>query len=184
MPSNSVDFLSIHDDTTGMSSVHANSTSLGDETAVDIRAGLQYGTGAYLLTLFIAVVAAQLTWPDSLSGLASLGGEGWLLTQFYIHDLGLSSDGLFDVNLLAWTAITAVVLVGAGYLSARETTGGPEQGGAIAIGYLLCASVALAAIYTQVTPPLVEMILAFLVVGILYPLVLGGVGGLLARRPA
>lgn len=165
-----------------MSSAHANITNFGDNTDVNLRAGVQYGAGAYFVTLFIAVVAVQLEWPNSLSGLASLGSEGWLLTHFYIHDLGLSSAGFFDVNLLAWAALTAVVLVIAGYDSARETAGGLEQGAAIAIGYILCASVALVAIYTQVTPPLLERIAAFLVVGIVYPLVFGGIGGHLACR--
>lgn len=165
-----------------MSIADATSINSDADTAVDLRVGVQYGISAYLMTLIIAVTAAQLAWPNSLSGLASLGSAGWLLTQFYIHDLGLSSGGLFDVNLLAWTAITAVVLVATGYYSARKTASGVEQGAAIAVGYILCASVALVAIYTQVTPPLVEMIVAFLVLGIVYPLVLGGIGGYFARR--
>ena len=71
-----------------MSSAHANITNFGDDTDVNLRAGVQYGTGAYFLTLFIAVVAAQLEWPNSLSGPASHGAEGWLVIQFYLHDLG------------------------------------------------------------------------------------------------
>lgn len=91
--------------------------------------------------------------------------------------------------------LPAVVLVGAGYYVARQSGAGPNDqsivtGATVILGYLPLALLGTALFRVSDSMEVAsvtvepELVPALFFAGILYPLVLGGVGGLLARVTA
>lgn len=149
---------------------------------IDLTRGVQYGVSSYLVVLGLTIVAVELKTPVHLAGLASLDFEGYLLSQLYIHEVGVVSRFAFAVELLFWTALSAGVLTAAGYYLSRRADGGATQGAAIGLGYFVAAAVAVAFIYTQATPRLGDMLVQLVVAGVVVPAVFGALGGYVASR--
>jgi hypothetical protein len=90
-------------------------------------------------------------------------------------------------ELLLNTVLTMFLLVGAGYFLSRRAletgeTGGLKAGASITVGYLLavaCGSVGIATGLDTVS--LGDLVAPTLIAGGLYPVLFGGIGGLIAE---
>lgn len=152
--------------------------------------GLSAGAKAYFLTLFGTVVVVELGAAAGLDG-ASVPLLAPFLLVFWVYGLHASLGGYAAGSLgsptVVFGAVLASTLVAFGYLTAREAE--PEtvvsavtRGMSLAVGYLpflVLSHVLVAATVPSVSPFGVTALRLFVDVGVLYPVVFGGLGGFL-----
>jgi hypothetical protein len=152
--------------------------------------GLAAGGKAYLLTVFGTVVAVEL---GSAAGLhdASVPLLAPFLLVFWVYGLHASLGGYASGSLgsptVVFGAVLALTLLAVGYVTASEGESAAvvpavARGMSLAVGYLpfLVLSHVLVAATVPSVSPLDATALRLLVdIGILYPVVFGGLGGFL-----
>lgn len=155
---------------------------------LQVREGVVIGVGTYLVGLLMTVVVA-VTGLHPQRGIwlqtDSFGIPNFLALHAVIHIPGYG--GFLGGELLVYTVLTIFLLVGAGYLVSRRAleageTGGLKAGASIVFGYLLavaCSSVGIAGGIESVA--LGDLVAPTLIAGGLYPLLFGGIGGLIAE---
>jgi hypothetical protein len=153
----------------------------GREREVLVRGALS-GALAYALGAGV-VVGAGTTGLHPETGLwTRLDGLGYLL----VHQASHAPVWQFRPQwaVLPFTLCVSVIQVGAGFVVARTGEGpGFQAGQAIVVGYIplaLSATVVLLATSGAVTA--IRMAPLLLLVGVVVPVVLGGIGGALAVR--
>ena len=171
------------------------------EPAVDVLEGALFGAGAFVVGVLLTfmgelvgtVSAAGNVADPPAEGSAALtdqgGLSGVLLSHVRVHDLGLITGSSLELGLLPHAIIVVAILVVTGYVVAasagnRWASGGFKHGASIATGYFALTLLSMAVIVVQVEGLGVvdiETVLALLVVGLVYPLVFGGVGGAIAN---
>lgn len=153
---------------------------------IDMEQGAVYGAGAYVIGLIITIIGVEAELINELGIYQIFGFEGYLFAQQIVHELRIINNGEFISEFLPMTIVMALLLVGAGYTVAsqaggRQSTGGPKAGGSITVGYFAMAVVATIFLILSSDPDTVDMIISLLVTGVLYPVVFGGLGGLIAQ---
>lgn len=126
-----------------------------------------------------------------------LGFTGALLSYFGFHVWMLGGSGSAQVgSLAAFTLLPMVLLVGAGYVVASrgrlaDAADGFKRGATVAVGYLALALLSI--VYFVVAANggaggggaggsgLIDLVLTVLVTGVVFPVVFGGLGGVLAE---
>lgn len=158
------------------------------QQGVDVETGAIYGAGAYIVGLIISIIAVETEIIDELAFYGAIDFEGYLLAQQAVHELNIITSGDFISEFLPLTVVMIIVLVAAGYLAAsREGTPrdgeGLTNGAAIVIGYLAVALVATIILFVQFDDAdTTDALLTLIVTGIVYPVVFGGIGGLVAEN--
>lgn len=147
--------------------------------------GLIAGGAAYLLGLAVIVGSALAGFAPATGVWERTGGIGYLLFHHAAH----LPVWQFTVQwpVVPYTVVLATVLVVAGFAVARRSQGragtGFRAGSSIAAGYVpvtLVVSVALVFGHGAITP--IRMVAPTLLVGVVIPGLLGGIGGLLSDR--
>jgi len=152
--------------------------------------GLSAGAKAYFLTVFGTVLAVEL---GSVVGFhdAPVSLLAPFLLVFWVYGLHVSlggyASGALGSPTVVFGAVLALALLGVGYATARErepatVVSAVAHGTGLAVGYLplLVLSHALVAVTVPSVSPLGPTALRLFVdVGVLYPVVFGGLGGFL-----
>jgi len=150
----------------------------------DLRWGAVVGAGTYLLgVLLTAVVWHAGLHPDR--GVWQSRPEG--IEDYFVYHIGIHLPGWGGTlrgEVILYTVVWIYLLVAAGFVVARRRDSGGSftAGASVAAGYF-AAAVLAALLVTQVllpTVPLSFFTRPMLIVGVVYPLVFGGVGGALA----
>lgn len=155
---------------------------------VNLQTAALYGAGAYAIGLVLTILAVETEIIDELAFYQLLDFEGYLLAQLVSHELNILTDGSFFNELLPMAVLMAILLIAVGYFAASQYEyqrdgDGAKTGAAIAIGYLAAAVVAVVIIFIQTDDvDTTETVLTLFVTGIIYPVVFGGIGGLLAEN--
>ncbi|WP_436934298.1 hypothetical protein [Halovenus marina] len=154
----------------------------------NIRQGALFGAGAYLLSLVTAILAVTLGAPDEMKFYQDVrGGKRYIFAQFNIHELNLLTGGEVSAGVLLWTVVTAIILLFVGFAVASGVNIGSgdafRQGVSITIGYFLVTILAVVYLFIQpYNPDLVDLLIWLVVTGIVYPVVFGGIGGIIAEN--
>lgn len=151
----------------------------------DLRWGTVVGAGTYFLgVLLTAVVWHTGLHPDRGIWQSGPGGiEDYFIYHGFIHLPGWG--GALRGEVILYTVVWIYLLVGAGFVAARRRSAGGSftAGASVTAGYL-AAAVAVTLLLTQVlsaiSVPLSVLFRPMLIVGVVYPVVFGGVGGALA----
>jgi hypothetical protein len=158
------------------------------QTNIDVQQGATFGAGAYLLSLVAAILSVELEIPTEMAFYQLVGDfEGYLSAQFYIHELGILTDGELWTGVLLWTVISIVILLSVGFSTASRASIGSgdgfKQGASVAIGYFALAILATVVLYVQLDNiDTGNMVIWLVVTGVVYPVVFGGIGGILAEN--
>lgn len=152
------------------------------QSGVDAQGAAVVGAGAYVVGLLLSIVAVEIEIIDELAFYSLLDFEGNLLAHMTFHELGILTESDFLSEFIPMTIVMILVLVGAGYLAASRGGGnGPQTGAAITVGYLTAAVIATIIIIIQFdSVDTGELLLILFVTGVVYPIVFGGIGGLVA----
>ncbi|MDY6764729.1 MAG: hypothetical protein SV377_03445 [Halobacteria archaeon] len=162
----------------------------GRGTEIALRKAIIYGFGAYLLGY---VVTFLLVFQQEGSTIEGLETDLWHLVWRIFY----GSHGVIE-NTLSWTRmegtynllylIPPLLLVVSGFLVARSggvtgLRGSIRAGVTVVVSYFALALVgALVMFYTGGSSP--DILGSVLVVGLLYPILFGGVGGIFAHYMA
>jgi hypothetical protein len=133
--------------------------------------------------LIITFLAVQLELSRALvfiTAFAGFGGEsaldGYLLSHLFIHDVGIT-DGEFIARLLPFTVVMIVLHIVGGTIASEAGGGGPASGASIAVGF--GAMTTLSVLYLTLSfGGSLQLITTLILVGVVYPVVFGGLGGL------
>jgi uncharacterized membrane protein YhdT len=161
---------------------------MSGQSKSNIRQGALFGAGAYLLSLVTAILAVTLGAPDEMKFYQDVKGvKRYLFAQFNIHELNLLTGGEVSTGVLLWTVVTAIILLFVGFAVASEVNIGSgdgfRQGVSITVGYLIATIVAVAYLFIQPeNPDMIDLLIWVVVTGIVYPLVFGGIGGIIAEN--
>jgi hypothetical protein len=157
-------------------------------TGYAFRNGVVWGGLTYLagLALTVVVIVGELH-PDRGIWTYQIGGNPIEYVAFhgYLH-LPAGQSGL-EGELLVYRLLMVYLLVSAGFMLSRRTTdtqwsGGFKTGASLLTGFLpfvLVASALIGVTYDPLTPS--DLFTPLFIVGVVYPTVFGGVGGLLAE---
>lgn len=152
---------------------------------IQFREGFVVGVGAYATGLLLTISVA-------LAGLHPQRGL-WMQTGGFDVAEYLALYGIIHIpgyggglrgELLVNTVVTMFLLVGAGYLASRRASGTPgfRTGASIIFGYLtlvLLSAAVMAAELEGLTPGALTG--PVFIAGGLYPVLFGGLGGLIAK---
>jgi hypothetical protein len=152
---------------------------------LEIRDGFVVGVGAYATGLLLTISAA-------LTGLHPQRGL-WVQTSGFTIPEYLALYGIVHIpgyggglrgELLVYTVVTMFLLVGAGYLVARRAseTGGFKTGASIIFGYLSLVLLSAAVMAAELEGLTLGALMGpVFIAGGLYPVLFGGLGGLIAK---
>ena len=127
---------------------------------------------------------------EGSTALADPGGlSGTLLSHVRVHDMGRLTGSSFEPLLLPHTLVVVALLVVAGYVVASSAghqwmSGGFKHGASIATGYFALTLLSMLVLVVQVEGVdlvAVKTALALVLTGVVYPVVFGGLGGLIAK---
>ncbi len=141
------------------------------------------GAFAYIVGLLLTVITTEIGLPIGLEVSGSF--EGYLIIQFWIHELSIITDGSFITDFVPLAVLMAMLLTGTGYLVARANGGQKAviSGAAISIGYFIIAALSLAFIAVRFEGLLIgQLLIGLIVTGVVYPVLFGGIGGALAKK--
>ena len=148
-----------------------------------VAAGSVVGAGVFVAGLIITFLSVQLELSRTLTfvtAFAGFGGgsalDGYLFSHLFIHDVGLT-NGEFVARLFPFTLLMIVLQIVGGVIASAAGGGGPASGASTAVGF--GAMTTLSILYLTLSfGASFELILTFMFVGVLYPVVFGGLGGL------
>ena len=159
------------------------------ESGLPVAQGALIGAGAFVAGLLLTFVLGQAGINRSLTlltALAPVDGTILAFSSFHLWPqiLGGSMSG---GSLLFFTVIPFGLLLGSGYVIASRSTAGDGflRGASVTVGYFgltLLAygylfSLARASASMEIT---VDLVVAVLVTGVVFPAIVGGIGGLVA----
>jgi len=176
-----------------------------------LRQGGVVGAVAYLVNYVVTFgfLTVELDGDSLGTGIETHEYAGWLLYNAHSVDLDGVGGGSFNwleqmyagtadmtIPKLAYYLLPVVVLAGAGYYLAQNTsvgdgfqtaTDGAKAGATVAVGYAVLAVAGAMTVFSissgsgtgSVSPSLTTTVV---LMGVAYPVVLGGLGGYLARR--
>jgi hypothetical protein len=150
-----------------------------------VREGFVVGVGAYATGLLLTVSVA-LTGLHPKRGLWMQTG-GFEVAEYFalygiIHIPGYGRA--LRGELLVNTVLTMFLLVGAGYLVSRRASGagGFKTGASVIVGYLSLVSLSAVVMAAQLEGlTLGRLVGPVFIAGGLYPVLFGGLGGLIAK---
>lgn len=172
------------------------------DDSVDIIEGGLFGAGAYIVGFVLTLIAtisrgtpapANVSVRETSAGLATIvdygGIEGYLFAHLWIHELSVLTEFEIAAHLLPFSVLIVTLLVVAGGFVASlaggpRSSGGFKHGASIVIGYFPLAL--LSTVFVGVGIGDIQLIgldpiLTLLVTGLVYPVVFGGIGSLLAE---
>ena len=170
--------------------------------SVDAVEGAVFGGGAYVVGVVVTLLAtvlrstpavANVPIRETSAGAATIvdygGFTGYLFAHLWIHELSLLTEFTVATNLLPFTVIIAALLVVAGYIVASLSSGyrspaGFKHGASIAIGYFplaLLATLVVGVGIEEISLISLDSLLTLVVAGVVFPVVFGGLGGLLSK---
>jgi len=144
---------------------------------------------AFLVGVVLTFVIGQVGLDEQLGllvGFAPVLGTLWSYTAFHLWPMVLGSSGMG--SFLVFVVLPIVILVGSGYwvASGAGRGGGFMKGASVTVGYFVLSLltfvyIAFIAGNAQVTMEVgVDLVVALVMTGIVFPVVFGGIGGLLA----
>ena len=148
------------------------------------------GAAAYVagIVLTLLIGFAGLSGAFSLFvGFAPVVGTVSLYSMLHLWPHILGGTGLGSI--LVWTLLPVVVLVAAGYWVASTNDGGFTEGASVAIGYFVLSVIGFLVLLVMgnssggsATGDILAIGLGLLFTGIVFPVVFGGIGGLIAEN--
>jgi len=170
--------------------------------SIDVVDGAIFGAGAYVVGALVTLIAtvaggtaaaANAPVREATAGVGTIvnygGVSGSLFAHLWVHELSVVTEFGLATHLLPYTFIVLGLLLAAGYVvatlsSSYQSNAGFKHGASIAIGYFPLA--VLATVFAGVGVGEVELVaidslLTLVVTGIVYPVVFGGLGGLLSK---
>lgn len=159
--------------------------STASSNDLPINAGAGVGAAAWVVGVVVTFIVGQLGISQVLSliiGFAPL--QGSLAAYSGLHTWfisGLGGGGLFAVLML----IPILLLVGAGFYLASQnrSDNGFATGASIAVGYLAMTVLGVVLLMVMGSEMgIVDLIINVAVAGIVFPVLFGGIGGLVADQ--
>lgn len=147
------------------------------------------GAIAFVVGVLVTFLVGSLGLNETIEFLISVtlvDGSIWGYTVFHQWPLVLG-NGTTD-SFLVWAIVPIVILLGSGYWAVAQTRRGNGflTGASVAIGYFVLTVLAFLYLVflagdAQVTFELgVDLVVAILITGVVFPVVFGGIGGLIA----
>jgi len=150
---------------------------------VDLGSGALAGAATYLLGVVLTAVVWHTglhpdrgVWTSTPDGVAD-----YLTYHAGIHLPGWG--GTLRGEVLVYTVVWIYLLVAAGSLVSRRADGGGfKTGASVAVGYLAGTVLAVLHLTSSLSAvPLSELVVPVAIIGVVYPVLFGGIGGLLAE---
>jgi len=148
-----------------------------------LAAGGIVGAAVFIVGVIFTFVIIQLELSRVLAVLTAFFGifggstlDGYLLSFLFIHELGIT-EGEFVARLLPFTFIMIVLLFIGGVVASRAGGGGAASGASIAVGYGSMTTLTVLYLLVSVGGSS-QVIVSLVLVGAVYPVLFGGLGGL------
>jgi len=153
---------------------------------VSFGTGAGVGAAAWVVGVVLTFIIGQLGISQGLSFLIAMAPiQGSLLAYQGIHTWFISGTGGGGIFMIL-TLVPILILIGAGYYVASQERGdnGFMTGASVAAGYLAMTVLGLVILLVMGGGAIniVDALIGIILAGVVFPVVFGGIGGLVAEQ--
>jgi hypothetical protein len=152
-------------------------------SGMPVQSGAISGGLAWIVALVVTYILLEVGVMGGAAGSMIASSFAFVVALFSgLHLWPLLFNNQMSVSLL-WVILPIAVLLVSGYYVADRYGGGAQTGAAVTVGYFalsLLSVIYLVATFGQID--IVQMIAYLIIGGVVFPIVFGGIGGMLAEE--